>query len=270
MSTSKSSKGFIAKSSVHRLLRDVKQIMVNPLASNGIFYHHDEEDMLKGYAMIIGPEETPYFNGYYFFELNFPNNYPHSPPIVYFCTNGDGVRFNPNLYKTGKVCISILNTWRGEQWNSCQTISTLLLTICTLLCKDPLLNEPGVDRNHNDFSKYNRIVEYKNIEIGVLHLLNKHPTYWKPWFEIFYAEMIKHFVLNYSKTENHVSTFIENSRGKMKKIKTNLYSMEIEVNYIRLLEYMEETYTNVKKIIENDKTTYGEVYEILSLKKADT
>ena len=56
----------------------------------------------------------------------------------------------------------------------------------------------------------------------------------------------------------------------MKKIKTNLYSMEIEVNYIRLLEYMEETYTNVKKIIENDKTTYGEVYEILSLKKADT
>ena len=105
MSTSKSSKGFIAKSSVHRLLRDVKQIMVNPLSSNGIFYNHDEEDMLKGYAMIIGPEDTPYHNGFYFFELNFPNNYPYSPPVVYFCTNGDGVRFNPNLYKTGKVCI---------------------------------------------------------------------------------------------------------------------------------------------------------------------
>jgi len=263
MSTISSSKSFITKSSVHRLMRDVKQIMVNPLTSNGIYYQHDEEDMLKGYAMIIGPEETPYFNGYYFFELNFPNDYPHSPPVVHFCTNGDGVRFNPNLYKTGKVCISILNTWRGDQWNSCQTISTLLLTMCTLLCKDPLLNEPGVERSHRDFVRYNRIIEYKNVDISILHLLNKHPAYWKPWFSMFYTDMVKHFMLSYKETEMHMSSFIENSRGKGKQIKTNLYSMAVDVNYIHLLEYFTETHGSMKKLVEGDKTTYSDIQELI-------
>ena len=107
---------FITKGTVNRLLKDVKQIILNPLTENGIYYIHDDEDMLKGYALIIGPSETPYFSGYYFFELNYPVDYPHSPPKVKYLTNGNNVRFNPNLYKCGKVCISLLNTWRGEQW----------------------------------------------------------------------------------------------------------------------------------------------------------
>jgi len=31
------------------------------------------------------------------------------------------VRFNPNLYNDGKVCLSVLNTWHGrpeEKWNA--------------------------------------------------------------------------------------------------------------------------------------------------------
>ena len=138
-------------------VKDVKQIIRNPLTDNGIYYIHDDTNMLKGYALIIGPEDTPYFGGNYFFELNYPEDYPYSPPSVRYCTNGDNIRFNPNLYKCGKVCISLLNTWRGDQWTSCQNISSVLLTICTLLCKDPLLNEPGIRRDHVDFKNYNRI-----------------------------------------------------------------------------------------------------------------
>ena len=151
---------FISKESVNRLLKDVKNIIKNPLFDNGIYYIHDDSDLLKGYALIIGPEDTPYFGGYYFFELKFPFDYPHTPPKVTYYTNGDDVRFNPNLYKCGKVCVSLLNTWRGEQWTSCQTISTVLLTLCTLLCKNPLLNEPGVSFTHADMKKYNVIIEY--------------------------------------------------------------------------------------------------------------
>jgi ubiquitin-conjugating enzyme E2 Z len=149
----------ITKETIRRLLKDVKEMMTNPLTDNGIYYIHDDEDMLKGYALIIGPSETPYFGGNYLFELNFPTDYPHSPPKVTFCTNGDGVRFNPNLYTSGKVCISLLNTWRGEQWTSCQTISTVLLNLCTLLNNEPFLNEPGVTKTHHDFAKYNKIIE---------------------------------------------------------------------------------------------------------------
>ena len=59
----------IGKDNVKRLLNDVKDIILHPLHDNGIYYIHDDEDMLKGYAMIIGPEETPYFGGFYFFEF---------------------------------------------------------------------------------------------------------------------------------------------------------------------------------------------------------
>ena len=133
---------FISKETINRLLKDVKQIIKSPLTDNGIYYIHDDTDMLKGYALIIGPENTPYFGGYYFFEFYYPVDYPHSPPKVTYCTNRNGIRFNPNLYVCGKVCVSLLNTWRGDQWTSCQTISTVLLTLCTLLNETPLLNEP--------------------------------------------------------------------------------------------------------------------------------
>ena len=59
----------ISKESVHRLLLDVRQIMKNPLEDNGIYYSHDETDMLRGYAMIVGPSDTPYFGGFYFFKF---------------------------------------------------------------------------------------------------------------------------------------------------------------------------------------------------------
>jgi ubiquitin-protein ligase len=56
----------ISKETISRLLKDVKGIMKNPnhLKENGIYYIHDEIDILKGYAMIVGPKDTPYFGGF--------------------------------------------------------------------------------------------------------------------------------------------------------------------------------------------------------------
>ena len=60
-------------------------------------------------VLIIGPFDTPYEGGFFQFLLRFPPNYPFSPPRVKFLTTGDGtVRFNPNLYRNGKVCLSTL------------------------------------------------------------------------------------------------------------------------------------------------------------------
>uniref|UniRef100_A0AAR5QK65 UBC core domain-containing protein n=2 Tax=Dendroctonus ponderosae TaxID=77166 RepID=A0AAR5QK65_DENPD len=61
------------------------------------------------------------------------------------------VRFNPNLYNDGKVCLSVLNTWHGrpeEKWNA-QTSSFLqvLVSIQSLiLVPEPYFNEPGYER----------------------------------------------------------------------------------------------------------------------------
>ena len=84
--------------------------------------------MLVGYALIIGPKDTPYAYGNFLFKFLFPYDYPHTPPKVTYHTNDGYTRFNPNLYKSGKVCISLLNTWKGEQWTGCQTIKSILLT----------------------------------------------------------------------------------------------------------------------------------------------
>ena len=88
----------VTSETIKRLARDVRHLKKNPLTSNGIFYHHDEENILKGYAMIIGPSDTIYENGFYLFEFIYPNDYPASPPTVMFRTNQYRIRFNPNLY----------------------------------------------------------------------------------------------------------------------------------------------------------------------------
>lgn len=225
----------ISKDTMNRLIKDVKEIIQHPLCDNGIFYSHDEENMLKGYAMIIGPSDTPYFGGYYFFELNFPVNYPYSPPHIIYCTNAEKIRFNPNLYTNGKVCLSLLNTWRGEQWTSCQSISTILLTLCTILTKHPLLNEPGVKNDHQDFKKYNTIIKYKNIDIAIIQILQQKLGVFLNQFEIFNEEIKRNFIKN----ANIIRDYLEKKKKKEKEMKvlnTGLYNMHVIIDWKELYE----------------------------------
>ena len=76
----------ITRDTQKRLVADIKRIIQEPLTSQGIFYSHDELDMLKGYSLIIGPSDTIYADGFYFFEWTFPYNYPYSPPKIKFRT----------------------------------------------------------------------------------------------------------------------------------------------------------------------------------------
>jgi ubiquitin-conjugating enzyme E2 Z len=242
----------ITKDTMNRLIKDLKEIMKNPLSDNGIFYSHDETNMLKGYAMIIGPSETPYFGGYYFFELNYPANYPYSPPNIVYCTNAEKIRFNPNLYTNGKVCLSLLNTWKGEQWTSCQTISTILLTLCTVLIKNPLLNEPGIRKEHNDFKKYNKIILYKNIDIAVLQILQKKTGVFLEQFEVFNSEIKKSFVKNAGK----LRSFLEERKLKEPEstvLTTGVYAMNVKIDWNELYDKFIILYNTFVETSETNK-----------------
>ena len=231
---------FISKDTVNRLLKDVKHIIKNPLTDNGIYYIHDDTDLLKGYALIIGPEDTPYYGGNYFFELKYPFDYPHTPPKVTYCTNGDDVRFNPNLYKCGKVCVSLLNTWRGEQWTSCQSISTVLLTLCTLLCSDPLLNEPGVSKIHTDMKNYSNIIEYSNINVAICDIINKKIGVYNEFFGNFDSFIKENFLKNY----DNILSFCEKKKLEFINkpvISTGFYNMRIKIDYEKVIEKIKET-----------------------------
>ena len=99
----------VTKDAVNRLVKDIKDVSDPSISKEGIYYKHDDSNILLGYALIIGPQDTPYAYGNFLFKFKFPCDYPYSPPILSYLTNDGRTRFNPNLYINGKVCISILN-----------------------------------------------------------------------------------------------------------------------------------------------------------------
>ena len=220
---------FVSKETMKRIISDIKALRKEPLTAHGIYYEHDDTDMLFGRAMIIGPANTPYADGFYLFKFKFPANYPHAPPVVDFCTHDGQTRFNPNLYRSGKVCLSILNTWQGEPWSGCQTISSVLLALCTILNETPLLNEPGVTKTHHDYANYNKIVTFKNYEISLIEILQHPPSD----FVIFQPLMREHF----ERTKEEIKTRLvaASAAAEPETITTGMYKMTIRINYATLL-----------------------------------
>jgi len=166
----------LPRNTIKRIISDVKDLMKSPLEDEGIYYHHDEEDILKGYAVITGPKDSLYYGGSYMYTFSFPRDYPHSPPVAYYHTNDGETRFHPNMYKSGKVCLSILNTWRGEPWSGCQTIRSVLLTILSVFDDKPFLHEPGITEQHPHFQLYHDIIFYKNLSFSCIIGKDKHKS----------------------------------------------------------------------------------------------
>jgi len=215
-----------------RLAKDIRQIMKNPLYDHGIYYHHDDNNILNGYALIIGTEDTPYFGGYYFFKFTFTNQYPYSPPIVTFCTNDNNIRFHPNFYKCGKVCISLLNTWTGDQWTSCHNISSILLTLASLITKDSLLHEPGIS-DKKQIREYNEIIEFENINISICEVLSGKIPSFNKWFLHFSEPILEHFLKNKEKINSLIEKKLK-SDDKKKKIILKTYFITSNIDFALL------------------------------------
>ncbi|KAL5730378.1 (E3-independent) E2 ubiquitin-conjugating enzyme [Ranunculus cassubicifolius] len=103
-------------------------------------------DLLR--AVIVGAPGTPYHDGLFVFDFYLPHDYPNVPPMVHY--HSGGMRLNPNLYESGKICLSLLNTWMGtgtESWNpGSSTILQVLLSLQALVLNDrPYFNEAGYD-----------------------------------------------------------------------------------------------------------------------------
>lgn len=237
----------ISRESIHRLISDIKEIIKNPLTSQNIYYSHHESDMLKGYALIIGPEDTIYDGGFYFFEFNFPYDYPYSPPKVTYCTNDGITRFNPNLYRNGKVCVSILNTWTGDQWSSCQSITSVLLTLCTLLNSAPFLNEPGIKKTHPEYDAYHKIIEYKNYNVAILDMITKTNGIYPLQFDPFYCFMREYFINNYDRLLDKINKYVVEQNNTPEYITCKFYNMAIKIDYNIIMNRFKEVYSELIK-----------------------
>lgn len=121
---------------------------------SSIFVRADENNIKCMRVMITGPDDTPYDCGVFMFDVYLPSEYPYKHPYMRFLNHG-GKRFNPNLYNDGKVCLSLLGTWRGnsksEEWNpDTSSLQQLFTSVQSLiLISKPYFNEPGFERDYN-------------------------------------------------------------------------------------------------------------------------
>lgn len=234
-----------------RIIRDIIDIQKNPLDNEGIYIHVDEKNIKQIKACIIGQIDTPYQNGFYFFDIQFTNEYPFKPPIVKYQTRYGIIRFNPNLYTCGKVCISILNTWSGPQWTSCQTLRSVLLSLQSIFHENPLHNEPGYENDNSiNNRKYNDIITYQNINISIYYIINKIINEGFNGFEVFKDIIIEQFGNQY----NIIMKQLEYFKHRDDTIINSIYSMSYLIKYNQLKCNLQKLY-NKFYLKENKKKT---------------
>ena len=227
-----------------RIMNEIKDLEESAiiLEQNGIYIYYDESNIDLIYALLVGPEGTPYEKGFYFFRFEYPKSYPMQPPIAKYYTQGtllnpiskkyQNIRFNPNLYTCGKVCLSMLNTWSGPGWVPTNTISNVLVAIQALVLNDfPLRNEPGFENACiKELQKYNDVISYSNIDISVFGMLKNIPSefiFFKPKIEELFLRNLEYY-------RNYLLTNISKI-GNDTLIESPAYSMKVILDYESLL-----------------------------------
>lgn len=187
-------KGTTASSSSSSAMALWKELSTYPTSlpieyGSSIFVRALESELDKLRVLIIGPKDTPYANGCFFFDVTMGSDYPNQPPKVQFLTTSSflncygsnvPVRFNPNLYECGKVCLSLLGTWSGPSWTPKEsTLLQVLVSLQSLVlgAPKPYFNEPcyeaheGTERGESKSKLYNKDIRRKTMRVAMLPFL---------------------------------------------------------------------------------------------------
>lgn len=182
-----------------RIVKDIELLKKNNdyLKNKGIYYHFNDNDLTKMYALITPrhKEDTssglvsPYTGGYFLFEITFPEDYPLSPPKVEFNPKTSSCRFHPNYYTTGKVCLSIVNTWGSNDWSPAMSLMALLVTIEERFFERALGCEPGHENSPtHKFQQYNDFVEYHKYKTAIISVVNKQYNLYTPFNDVIHYQ----------------------------------------------------------------------------------
>ncbi|KAL9180251.1 hypothetical protein ACHAXT_008221 [Thalassiosira profunda] len=115
--------------------RKCRRLLPSPHPNASIFVCYGEERMDMARALVVGATGTPYAMGAFVFDICYPQLFPACPPMLHFMTTGGGqVRFSPNLYNDGKVCLSLLGTTNAgddsQRWQpDSSSLAQVLLSI---------------------------------------------------------------------------------------------------------------------------------------------
>ena len=215
------------KKAIKRIMNiDIKNISQSNLSDNGIYIKFNEENIMNAQALIIGPKDSIYENGYLIFDILFPTNYPFSPPTLTY-KSINKIRIHPNIYVNGKVCLSILGTWSGPSWTSAMDITNVLMTIQSILDNNPIMNEPGYENVLNspkgkkindsynkiiDFNTFNSLI-YTNIKYRENTLFNEEITQ------------------NYIKNKDNILQILSNRKNISPELCNSIYGLKENIDY---------------------------------------
>ena len=136
----------------------------------------DENNFYKWSVVIFGPTETIYEGGFFRAILDFPEDYPNNPPKMQFTTK----MWHPNIYKDGRVCISILHPpgtdkfneqeKAEERWRPSLGAEEILLSVISML-NDPNPDSPAnIDaavmfrKNREEYNSKVRSLVFQSME----------------------------------------------------------------------------------------------------------
>ena len=235
-----------------RIMSDISQLNDSNLRLEGIYWSINNDNIRELKIMIIGPNGAPYEGGFFFFNLEIPLDYPFNPPIMKFMTTHNNMRFNPNLYVHGKVCLSILNTWTGPSWTPCYTILSVLISLVGMVfIADPLRNEPSKERESQEIvDEYSKIVEHETLDGAFLKVLEEGAFSEKAqtktslegnneFFKIFREDIISYFEKNIDRYNERMQKLMNEKNVVL----TCCYRCNIQTKYDQL-------YQKFKKIEE--------------------
>ncbi|KAH7963295.1 ubiquitin-conjugating enzyme E2 Z [Rhipicephalus sanguineus] len=229
-----------------RVKKDIADFNASPPA--GLFITPEEEDVTKMHALVVGPSGTPYEGGFFQFYMKFPPTYPISPPRVRIMTTDAGrVRFNPNLYACGKVCLSILGTWTGPPWSPAQGLESVLISVQSLMNEKPYHNEPGFTNElvPGDADRYNEFIRHETIRVAVCDQVEAALKQSADCPAILREQILKCFYESYDKYEEIVKAKVHLTGTTVKDVFT--YQKQIQCQYETLLTRMRDLREQIKQ-----------------------
>ena len=131
---------------------------------DGVSLGYDEDNIYSWNINLIGPKDSPYEGGIFNCTMEFPKDFPLTPPKFIFNTK----IYHPNVYEDGKVCISILHPpgddkWgyekAEERWRPVHSVSSIIISIISLLSSPNDESPANIDaavmwrEKYDDFKK---------------------------------------------------------------------------------------------------------------------
>ncbi|CAF1033701.1 unnamed protein product [Rotaria sordida] len=230
-----------------RIKRDIFNLLKDP--PPGIFIVPEPDDITKIHALIVGPLNTPYQGGFFYFILRCPPDYSIRPPRCLLMTTGNNtVDFHPSLDRNGKIFLSIINTWNEPSWCPAQSLSSLLVSIQS-------------EHQLGDSKRYNEIISHETLRVAVCETLENLDSYPEQFREVMIKQFFKfydYYILVCTENMDNDDQLMRDPFGRPRgsfhysSIFTRLEQLKSELEIIELSRKEQQPiYSNIQNIIES-------------------